>query len=154
VRLLEFFNSVISSLNKHNVKHLIVGGHAVNIYGYIRSTADLDLWIEKSDENLNNLYNALLSLGYDKENCSRGINEIKLNKNIGILDDDENKVDIIQLYSTKLSFQQAYSRKETVKGEITLHVISLNDLIETKLSAGRPQDIQDVNELTKHKKPE
>jgi hypothetical protein len=70
MKLASFFNSIIDCFNKHNVKHLIVGGYAVNVYGYIRSTADLDIWIDKSDENLENLlYSTRLSFseGYSRK---------------------------------------------------------------------------------------
>lgn len=150
MKLASFFNSIIDCFNKHNVKHLIVGGHAVNVYGYIRSTVDLDIWIDKSDENLENLRQALVSFGYPQEQCQQGIDEIRNNRNIGIFDDDDNKIDLIQLYSTRLSFSEAYSRKHSIdKGDVTLHVISLDDLIGTKLSAGRPRDLDDVRELSR-----
>jgi predicted nucleotidyltransferase len=150
MKILEFFDSIIDCLNEHSVKYLLVGGHAVNIYGHIRSTADLDLWIDKSEDNLSKLYNALVSFGYDQNTCLKGIEEIKQNRNIGLFDDENNKVDVIQLYSTKLKFQEAYSRKKSVnKGDVTLHVISLDDLIDTKITSGRPRDLEDVKELIK-----
>lgn len=150
MKILEFFDSIIDCFNKHNVNYLLVGGHAVNIYGHIRSTADLDLWIDKSENNLSKLYDALVDFGYDQNTCLKGIEEIKQNRNIGLFDDDNNKVDVIQLYSTRLSFQEAYNRKNTInKGDVTLHVISLEDLIDTKIASGRPRDLEDVKELIK-----
>jgi predicted nucleotidyltransferase len=150
MRLISFFNSIIDCFNQHNVKHLIVGGHAVNVYGYIRSTANLDIWIDKSDENLENLLHALISFGYSSEQCQQGINELKKNKNIGLFDEDDNKIDLIQLYSTRLSFNEAFSRKHSFdKGDVTLHIISLDDLMNTKLAAGRPRDLDDVRTLAR-----
>jgi hypothetical protein len=32
-------------LNSNAVEYLVIGGYAVNYYGYARATADLDIWI-------------------------------------------------------------------------------------------------------------
>jgi hypothetical protein len=49
------------SLNK--VKYLTIGGFAVNIYGYGRNTGDIDIFIEDSIENRENLREALKQSG-------------------------------------------------------------------------------------------
>lgn len=38
----------IKLLNKHEVDYLLIGGVAVNLYGYSRSTGDMDIWISSS----------------------------------------------------------------------------------------------------------
>ena len=38
-------------LNQLHVKYIIVGGLAVNYYGFNRSTGDIDVWIEDSKLN-------------------------------------------------------------------------------------------------------
>jgi DNA polymerase II small subunit/DNA polymerase delta subunit B len=37
------FEKIFRSLNKAKVRYLVVGGVAVNIYGYPRFTGDLDI---------------------------------------------------------------------------------------------------------------
>jgi len=32
-------------LNSHHVDYLLIGGYAVNYYGYPRTTGDMDMWI-------------------------------------------------------------------------------------------------------------
>lgn len=60
-------NSQIIEIWKHfsinKVKYLTIGGFAVNIYGYGRNTGDIDLLIEDSIENRENLGKALKQLG-------------------------------------------------------------------------------------------
>lgn len=41
--------------NENNVRYLTIGGLAVNIYGYIRNTGDIDILIEDTLENRKNL---------------------------------------------------------------------------------------------------
>ena len=41
----------LSDLHRFKVEYLIVGGLATVIYGYIRTTPNLDLWIKDSSKN-------------------------------------------------------------------------------------------------------
>ncbi|WP_228058678.1 nucleotidyltransferase domain-containing protein [Nostoc sp. LEGE 06077] len=53
------FKEFIQFLNDNNVRYLIVGGYAVAIHGHPRYTKDIDIWIEMSTENANNIIQAL-----------------------------------------------------------------------------------------------
>jgi hypothetical protein len=41
---------VLTSLEKAQVQYLIIGGVAVNIHGFQRSTGDLDIWYNPTTE--------------------------------------------------------------------------------------------------------
>jgi hypothetical protein len=57
------------SLN--NVKYLTIGGFAINSYDYGRNTGDINIFIENSIENRENLRIALKQLGLgDFQNIS------------------------------------------------------------------------------------
>ena len=38
------FREFIESLNKHNVRYLLIGGYAVALHGHPRYTKNLDIW--------------------------------------------------------------------------------------------------------------
>lgn len=38
--------NLLSSLNRHQVKYLLIGGLAGVFHGHIRTTRDMDLWIK------------------------------------------------------------------------------------------------------------
>ena len=57
------FSIIWEKLHSNNVKYLIIGGLAVNIYGYTRNTGDIDILIEDSLENRKNLRQAFLEIG-------------------------------------------------------------------------------------------
>lgn len=42
------FSDFLELLNQNEVDYLLVGGYAVIIHGYTRSTGDMDLWVDKS----------------------------------------------------------------------------------------------------------
>ena len=50
---------LLKIFEKHNVNYLIVGGFAVNRYGYNRTTGDLDIYLKDSIENRRNLIEAI-----------------------------------------------------------------------------------------------
>ena len=52
---LEFYSETLKMLNKNKVRYLVVGGYAVNSYGYMRSTGNMDLWIDVTHNNLENI---------------------------------------------------------------------------------------------------
>ncbi len=47
------FKEMISLLNQHEVEYILVGGYAVILHGYVRTTGYLDLWLNKTKENYN-----------------------------------------------------------------------------------------------------
>lgn len=51
------------SLNKNHVRYIMAGGVALNLDGYFRTTADIDVWIEDTKENRKNLRTAFKSYG-------------------------------------------------------------------------------------------
>lgn len=55
---------IFESLHKHKVKYLLCGGVAVNLYGVPRTTADIDLLIEWTAENVENFEAASSEQGY------------------------------------------------------------------------------------------
>ena len=146
--LIDFHEKLLNVFERFKVSYMVVGGHAVNIYGYVRATADLDIWIDKSDDNLELIRQSLISLGYNENDCLNAIGEAKNDKNFALFDDNNNKIDIIQLYSTRLSFSDAFQRKnEIISNGTTIFVIGFNDLIDTKIVSGRLRDLNDVQEL-------
>ena len=42
---------LLVALAAHNVRYLIIGGHAVIFHGYLRPVKDLDIWVEPTHEN-------------------------------------------------------------------------------------------------------
>src|SRR5262245_40733324 len=58
------FREFIALLNQNDVRYLVVGGYAVGFHGHPRYTKDLDIWIELSEENSENLVAALDAFGF------------------------------------------------------------------------------------------
>ncbi len=57
---------LLDALNRHDVEYVIIGGWAVILHGFTRTTMDIDLMLEPSKENLTKFYNALRELSHDR----------------------------------------------------------------------------------------
>ena len=42
---------ILKILIKHKVNFILIGGVAVNFYGFNRPTGDLDVWLEPTEKN-------------------------------------------------------------------------------------------------------
>src|SRR5262245_43586269 len=56
--------TVVGSLNRANVRYLVVGGLAVVAHGFVRFTADIDLVLDPDPAALRRAIVALVGLGY------------------------------------------------------------------------------------------
>ncbi len=54
--------SLLRSLNAHEVRYVVIGAAAFPIYGYVRATLDVDIFIEATEENARRTWEALRTL--------------------------------------------------------------------------------------------
>ena len=138
--------------NENGVRILMVGGGAVNFHGYQRHSADVDFWLDISDENLKKLITVFQKMGYDINDfpteVKSGQQNISLKFSPAVLD-----VELITKFAIGKTFDEAYHEAEeiTVKDQLLLKwkVLNFEDLIESKKRSARPKDLLDIQELTK-----
>lgn len=139
------FKEFIRLLNENDVKYLVVGGYAVALHGHPRYTKDLDVWVELSPANAENILLALEKFGF-------GALDLKADD---FLESDQiiqlgyppNRIDILTTL-TNLSFENCY--KSSVKIEIQgiqINFIDIENLKKNKRATGRAQDLADVENL-------
>jgi hypothetical protein len=122
----------------------------VNIYGYGRNTGDIDIFIEDSIENRENLREALKQSGIgDFENMSTiqfipGWTDISLNFNLRL--DIMTSVKGLENHDFQELLDKAYVTE--ICG-ISVYFIDYENLIIAKKAANRPKDILDIEELEK-----
>lgn len=146
----ERLDQFIETANKNQVKMILVGGGAVNFHGYQRHSADVDFWIEVSEQNLEKL---LLSLQEMNFHISGFPDEVKSGKqNVSIKISPVLDLELITSFNPGKSFEEAYNESVIVEKETSSYrVLSFNDLIISKISTDRDKDKMDVEELHKIK---
>lgn len=141
--------NLFSSLNKNQVKYLLVGGMAGVFHGHIRTTQDLDLWVESSPTNRTHFIDALkennvIGAAYLKEMpFIFGYTAVKFGDRGFELD----LGDELTLFK-QADFDKCYNRASTgMLDGIPFSVIHINDLIDEKEKTGRPKDLGDAAAL-------
>jgi len=140
----------IALANKHKVRMLMVGGGAVNFHGYQRHSADVDFWIETTDENFKKLVLVFNEMGYEIDDFPENVKKQEQNISIKFspLDLD---LELITKFSVNKSFEEAYNDSEetTVNDKTFLkwNILSLEDLITSKIKANRAKDLLDIQQL-------
>jgi hypothetical protein len=141
------FREFLSALNTQKVRYLLVGGYAVIFHGYSRTTGDMDIWIDRTEENYVNLLQAF-------KDFKMPVFDMTL-ENFLAVDQFEvfrfgrKPVAIdIMVKMADLDFSQCYDRVAFFEDDgIIIPVVSINDLIAAKKLAGRNKDLDDIEHL-------
>ena len=138
---LEPFSCLIS----HNVRFLIIGGHAVNYHGVYRMINDLDIAVEPCKTNVHNLLAAIQDLDV-RLRCDN-IDEMALGRIEFHLYPPYGYVHILNSIKG-LTLQDAIARAEieTIDGH-EIPFISKADLIKSKEGLDDPKHKSDVEAL-------
>jgi len=132
---------------KYQVKYAVCGGFAVAHYGFIRATMDFDLLVSPGRKNAKGIMKALEEFGFG----ASGISETAfLNAGTAVtLGSQPNQIDLLTSMSSH-STDEIISRAGIVKiKDVTVKMVSYEDLMIAKREAGRPKDLIDYEELTK-----
>jgi hypothetical protein len=139
------YKEFIELLNANNVKYLVVGGYAVAVHGYPRYTKDLDVWIERSSKNAENLLRTLDQFGFGSLEISS--TDFLDRKNIIQLGFPPNRIDLITSLQG-LAFNDCYPKGVDVEiDNVRVKFIDIENLKMNKKATGRPQDLADLDNL-------
>ncbi len=136
---------LIEIMERHEVQYVLVGGFAVNFYGYIRTTQDVDVLVNPSSENARRMVNALDEFGFGSGGVPAEYFETEGTAiHMGV---EPNRIDLLTSLRG-ISNEEIFKRKERVKYEdIFLNLISLEDLLVCKKKSDRLKDLADADEL-------
>lgn len=139
-RLLDVF----ASFQRHKVKYLVIGGIAAVLHGVPRATFDVDILIEASPENAQQLLDALLEASFATATL---IDADELLAHEITIFRDRVRVDV-QTSTPGIKFEEAWQNKVvmTYQGQ-EFYVAAKEDLIASKRAAGREKDLEDVRML-------
>ncbi len=131
------------------LRYLLIGGYAVNFYGYSRNTNDMDIWIAPTNENKLAFINTLLCMNYSPEEVEPLHNEDFLGYFMSTVGSDTDKMDIITIVHKNLSFDDAELNKSIFKisEEIFINIVPYEYLKEMKLLSRREKDLWDIARL-------
>jgi hypothetical protein len=132
--------------NDRNVRYLVVGGYAFSHYTEPRATKDLDLFVDPSEENSRALFAALAAYGAPLSGMTPAdFQQPDAVYQIGL---PPSRIDILQ-HIDGVTFESAW--QASIEGDIgdtiPVRYISVEHLIQNKLSVGRLRDLADVEDI-------
>jgi hypothetical protein len=136
-RVMREINQIFAS---RNIPYEIIGGYAVQHYGYVRTTQDVDLIVRELDFARRTL------LSTDKFKAVQGNEKQLIHRETGV------EVDLLVAGSRGSQGSLPYPEPSNTPTSTDLSFISLPGLVALKLSSGRIKDEADVAELIKKNK--
>jgi hypothetical protein len=144
----EDFRDFIAALNKYEVEYLLVGGYAVILHGYRRSTGDMDIWVNVTADNHRKLIKAYLDFGLPSADISE-VNFLR-NDDMDVFTYGTPPVCIEILKRVKgCDFDEAYKISKLFdENGLLIRFVHINTLIEAKKASGRYKDLDDIEKLS------
>lgn len=142
------FVDLLKLLEKWKVEYVIIGGYAVMEYSEPRATKAIDILIACNNDNAKKLVGALKEFGASLSGIDTAFfaEKGKFYK----IGRPPNRIDIITS-AEGADFSDIYNTRviKDLRG-VKIQFIDKENLIKLKESAGRPQDIADVEKLRKY----
>jgi plastocyanin domain-containing protein len=154
-----FYSEIFKALNRGKVEYVVVGGIAVNLHGFLRVTADLDLVISLKSSNVEKFISVIGKLGWkpkipvklkqfaDPKQRNSWIKE-KGMKAFNMYNPKRPFEELDILIDSPVNYSKAVRTQQVVIVEnIKVPIMSINDLLKLKRAAGRVTDRRDIEAL-------
>ncbi|HEY2581799.1 MAG TPA: DUF6036 family nucleotidyltransferase [Mucilaginibacter sp.] len=143
----EDFRDFIKCFNDFNVKYILVGGYSVILHGYSRTTGDMDIWVERTTDNYENIKLAFLHFGMPVFDMTVDAFLNSTNLDVFTFGRPPSSIDI--MVSVKgLNFADCYQNAIYFEEDgLMIRTIFITDLINAKKASGRAKDINDLENL-------
>lgn len=137
------FREFLKLLAAHEARFLLIGGYAVNAFGYVRNTVDMDVWIASDQENQQRVILALRDFGFPNATIDL-LAEPDAMLRMGV---PPLRLEVLKSIAG-VEFEDCWIRRIVLNdGDLSIPLISLPDLKKNKLAAGRSKDLLDLEEL-------
>ncbi|MGY6520723.1 MAG: DUF6036 family nucleotidyltransferase [Mongoliitalea sp.] len=142
------FKDFIESLNKYEVEYILIGGYAVVLHGYQRTTGDLDIWVNPTEFNYGKLLKAFSFFGFpsDAIDLRRFLNVEAYN--VFTFGRPPMAIDIVTAIHG-VDFKDAIQKVNHIEVQgMRVCLLSMSDLIATKKASNRYKDLDDLENLS------
>jgi hypothetical protein len=130
-------------LDAHNARFLLIGGYAVNAFGYVRNTVDMDIWIASDAANQQNVLQAIRDFAFPAAPDDL-LREDDAMVRMGL---PPLRIEVLKKISG-VEFEDCWPRRVVIEDDdLRIPAISLEDLKRNKLASGRKKDLLDLDEL-------
>lgn len=139
------YRDMLSALSAEGAESLVVGAFAVAAHGLPRATKDIDIWVRPEPDNLRRVWRAMATFGAPMDQHS--FEDLLQRDTIHQIGVAPNRIDIFKSV-LGVNFDEAWPERLTLSIDgVEIHFPSRRHLIQSKIAAGRGQDLIDVQRL-------
>ena len=141
------FREFLQALNDQEVEYILVGGFAVILHGYQRVTGDMDIWVNRTEENYIRIKAAFDQFGMPVFDMSRENFLFEKSMDVFRFGRRPNAIDIM-LSVKGLQFSECFEIAKWFEDDrLQIKVLHINHLRQAKKEAGRFKDFDDLEHL-------
>lgn len=139
----------LNCAQQNNLRYMLIGGFAVNYYGYNRNTDDMDVWLAPTNENKKAFIDTLLCMNYSQEEVNPLYKEDFISGFIGVISGGDSPIDVLTIVHRDLSFDEAEKQQNIFEIEhgIFMKIVPYDFLKDMKLRSRREKDTWDIARL-------
>lgn len=143
--LADYLQVIIAALPQPTPPYCVVGALAVNAWGRLRATNDIDLLVLSDEIGRAELIDALLVRGFHADRTWMEQNPMAKDMVLRLVHPSHPTIPLDLLFAHDAQSQSALTRRRSLQLlGVSLWVCSPEDLILLKLKAGRPHDFEDA----------
>ena len=141
------FQDFLKAFNNNEVDYILLGGYAVILHGYSRTTGDMDLFVRRTKKNYEKIIAAFHEFGMPIFDMTE--ENFLNNDDVDVFSFGVPPVCIDIMTSARvLKFEEAYKNSTVHQiDNLEIRVVHINDLIRQKKAVNRPKDINDIQHL-------
>jgi hypothetical protein len=141
------FVEFLQCLHAESVEAILVGGYAVVLHGYFRTTGDMDVWVRPTLENYKRMRAAFATFGLPTEAISEEAFLDTGHADVFTFGRPPMAIDILTKVKG-LDFEETFEMAEEIRVDgAPLRLIHLNHLKRAKKAADRNKDRDDLEHL-------
>jgi hypothetical protein len=156
---MSLFEPIFAALESGAIRYVVVGGMATVLHGYARLTADVDLMVDHKPEEALKAIRALTALGfvprapvnaedYADPDVRRMWFDDKGMRVLSLWDPHHPMREVDLFVENPIDFDLLHERSQIVSLATTsVRIASIEDLIQLKRLANRPEDQRDIEAL-------
>lgn len=148
------FDKLLARLAEAGVEFVVVGGLAVNAWGVVRGTKDVDVVVAPDPDNLKRVAEVAVATGGHVQTGEAllgsppSIAALLAGGEQVAIETDLGRLDVVQGLEGVPSYAELRSRaSEAEILGVTVAICSIEDLREMKRAAGRTRDLADLEDL-------
>ncbi len=143
----EDFLDFIKALEAEAVEYLLIGGYAVILHGYNRTTGDMDVFVNQTADNHRRLTAAFRRFGMPLFDMTMDRFLDHEAYDVFTFGVEPRQIDIITVVKG-IEFETVYpNRIRQYTEDLTFNLIAFDDLLIAKRAAARYRDLDDLENL-------